>query len=265
MTRAKTSGLALIIAVTTIGLLSSTVSFSNAANVQEENVPNWFKSVAGFWSEDEISSQEFLDGVEFLIGNNVIVVEGFEYAEAEEIAQIKPDEPESIETIKIPAEEKPGINEEPTDVAPKPLTGLVTPIHTTWDKDSHDYTLSEDWPHHTVIVEQNFVLTKTAVIHTIGSIHAETCPHCAEDDFVGWADIVLKIDGELKFKDGNWVGALHQDYNVNDYEGVTLVPVWTGKLEPGIHNIRIEVGPNSIYTHYCQDESGCALSTLIFE
>ena len=33
----------------------------------EEPVPNWFKGVAGLWSQGEITTQEFLDGIEFLI------------------------------------------------------------------------------------------------------------------------------------------------------------------------------------------------------
>lgn len=48
MTR-KTTILALAISVATFGLLSSTVSFSNSADAQRENIPEWIQSVALFW------------------------------------------------------------------------------------------------------------------------------------------------------------------------------------------------------------------------
>jgi len=37
-------------------------------------VPNWFKGVAGFWAEDKISTDEFVDGIEFLLSQGIIKV-----------------------------------------------------------------------------------------------------------------------------------------------------------------------------------------------
>jgi len=63
----KTTVLALIIAVTAIGLLTSTVSFSNAANAQEVSVPNWIQNIAGFWSSGDVSDGEFVNAMTFLL------------------------------------------------------------------------------------------------------------------------------------------------------------------------------------------------------
>ena len=41
------------------------------------DVPEWFKGVAGFWAEEKITTAEFLDGIEFLIDQEIIQVPGF--------------------------------------------------------------------------------------------------------------------------------------------------------------------------------------------
>ena len=37
-------------------------------------IPTWIKKVAGWWGNDEISEQEFLAGIEYLINNNIISI-----------------------------------------------------------------------------------------------------------------------------------------------------------------------------------------------
>jgi len=51
-------------------------------------VPDWFKGVAGFWAEEKITTAEFLDGLEFLIDQEIIQVPGFvQAADAEGVDQ----------------------------------------------------------------------------------------------------------------------------------------------------------------------------------
>jgi len=40
----------------------------------EEEVPDWFRGVAGFWAEDKISTDEFLNGIEFLAEKGIIEI-----------------------------------------------------------------------------------------------------------------------------------------------------------------------------------------------
>lgn len=65
----------MIIAVLAIGLIVGTVSYPTAS-AQSHSVPKWVKGVAGFWSEDKISEDEFVGALEFLIENGAITVPG---------------------------------------------------------------------------------------------------------------------------------------------------------------------------------------------
>ena len=58
----------------------SSVNFANA-----ESVPEWVKEVAGFWADGNITENEFLNAIKFLIEKDVIV--------------IKPTETESTEIL----------------------------------------------------------------------------------------------------------------------------------------------------------------------
>lgn len=40
-----------------------------------ENIPNWVKNNAGWWADNEISDDEFLDALEFLIKNEILIVD----------------------------------------------------------------------------------------------------------------------------------------------------------------------------------------------
>ena len=44
-------------------------------NVSAENsIPSWIKNNAGWWSNDKITENEFLTGIEYLINNDIIVI-----------------------------------------------------------------------------------------------------------------------------------------------------------------------------------------------
>ncbi len=38
------------------------------------SIPTWIKNVAGFWCNDEIDDTGFVEGIQYLIQNNVIVI-----------------------------------------------------------------------------------------------------------------------------------------------------------------------------------------------
>ena len=58
-----------VIVVAMFGLVIPNVS-------AQEQVPSWVKNTAGWWATNAISETEFVNAIEFLIQNNIIVVEG---------------------------------------------------------------------------------------------------------------------------------------------------------------------------------------------
>lgn len=52
------------------------VSLVSLASAQSDSpVPAWIKNTAGFWSNDQISDNEFLNAIKFLLENKIIVLE----------------------------------------------------------------------------------------------------------------------------------------------------------------------------------------------
>ena len=58
-----------VIVIAMFGLVIPSVS-------AQEQVPSWVKNTAGWWATNAISETEFVNAIEFLIQNNIIVVEG---------------------------------------------------------------------------------------------------------------------------------------------------------------------------------------------
>lgn len=73
MTRLKILGI--ITAIAALGGIALSTTGTQAS--AEEGVPEWFKGVAQFWAEGGISTAEFLDSIQFLIGEEIILVPGF--------------------------------------------------------------------------------------------------------------------------------------------------------------------------------------------
>ena len=42
---------------------------------EDAQIPDWIKNVAGWWANGEISENEFLDGITYLINNNIILLD----------------------------------------------------------------------------------------------------------------------------------------------------------------------------------------------
>jgi len=63
--------------ITAIVFVVAVTSFSLAtsyASAQDQPIPSWIKNVAGFWAKGQTSDIEFLNAIEFLIGEGVIRV-----------------------------------------------------------------------------------------------------------------------------------------------------------------------------------------------
>ena len=74
-------------------LISVGIGTASLTNAQVGTVPDWFRGVAGFWAEEKISTAEFLEGLEFLIDHEVIVVPGYvQAADAQSVDQESLDE-----------------------------------------------------------------------------------------------------------------------------------------------------------------------------
>ena len=43
-------------------------------NVFAENVPNWVKNNAGWWATDQIDDNSFLQGIQYLIKEGIMVI-----------------------------------------------------------------------------------------------------------------------------------------------------------------------------------------------
>ena len=55
-------------------LLFQTVSFGAYAQSNDE-IPAWIKNNAGWWSDGQITDDDFLKGIEFLVKNGIIKVD----------------------------------------------------------------------------------------------------------------------------------------------------------------------------------------------
>jgi len=65
------------------------VSFTITVNPPETSIPSWVKTVAGFWCEDKIDDASFVEGIQYLIDNDIIVVPSTSesYSGAQEVPQ----------------------------------------------------------------------------------------------------------------------------------------------------------------------------------
>ena len=52
-----------------------------AANAQ--TTPDWIKNTAGWWADDQISETEFVNAIEFLVNNGIIVVSDTKQSESQ--------------------------------------------------------------------------------------------------------------------------------------------------------------------------------------
>jgi hypothetical protein len=63
-----------IILILFFSLIGSGILVPNSS-AQDAQIPNWVKNVAGWWASGVISENEFLTGIEYLINNNIILLD----------------------------------------------------------------------------------------------------------------------------------------------------------------------------------------------
>jgi len=63
-----------IILILSFSLIGSGILVPNSS-AQDAQIPNWIKNVAGWWANDQISENEFVIGIEYLINNNIILLD----------------------------------------------------------------------------------------------------------------------------------------------------------------------------------------------
>ena len=65
----------LLVLITFFSLIGSSVLIPNSLAQEDTQIPDWIKNVAGWWANGEISENEFLTGIEYLINNNIILLD----------------------------------------------------------------------------------------------------------------------------------------------------------------------------------------------
>ena len=63
-----------IVLILFFSLIGSGILVPNSS-AQDAQIPNWIKNVAGWWGAGEISENEFVTGIEYLINNNIILLD----------------------------------------------------------------------------------------------------------------------------------------------------------------------------------------------
>ena len=63
-----------IILILSFSLIGSGILVPNSS-AQDAQIPNWIKNVAGWWADGVISENEFLTGIEYLVNNNIILLD----------------------------------------------------------------------------------------------------------------------------------------------------------------------------------------------
>jgi len=63
-----------IVLILFFSLIGSGIFVPNSS-AQDAQIPNWIKNVAGWWGSGDISENEFVTGIEYLINNNIILLD----------------------------------------------------------------------------------------------------------------------------------------------------------------------------------------------
>ena len=71
------------------GNFANPVSFTVTVNPPGILIPSWVKNVAEFWCEDKIDDSAFVEGIQYLINNGIIVVPStsLSYGDSQEVPQ----------------------------------------------------------------------------------------------------------------------------------------------------------------------------------
>ena len=130
MTKPKMYLLAITISIAAIGLLTSTISFSNAANEPSTvSIPSWIQNVAGFWSNGEVSDDEFVNAMKFLVEEGIMDLPNVvNPAEAQTLTSSLEDINQRLEKIETQTETGNTATEESTSLSPEKDDFAHSPI-----------------------------------------------------------------------------------------------------------------------------------------
>jgi len=64
----------LTVLILSFSLIGSGIFVPNSS-AQDAQIPNWIKNVAGWWANGVVSESEFLAGIEYLVNNNIILLD----------------------------------------------------------------------------------------------------------------------------------------------------------------------------------------------
>ena len=62
----------LIVTIISFSIIGSSILFPNSFAQESTQVPSWVKNASGWWADDQISEQEFMAAIGYLINNNII-------------------------------------------------------------------------------------------------------------------------------------------------------------------------------------------------
>ena len=79
-----------LVLIILFSLIGSSILIPNSSAQEETQIPYWIKDVAGWWANNEISEKEFLDGLTYLINNNIISIHFMPCGGAAAIAALDP-------------------------------------------------------------------------------------------------------------------------------------------------------------------------------
>ena len=72
-----------ILAVSLVGVLMAPIASS-----QEATVPSWIKNNAGWWASDQIPDSAFLQGIQFLINEGIMIIPSTETTQVSESQEV---------------------------------------------------------------------------------------------------------------------------------------------------------------------------------
>ena len=64
----------LTIVIASVLLVGIVIGLSINASAEEGLIPSWIKNIAGFWSNNQISDSEFIDALQFLVKEGILVI-----------------------------------------------------------------------------------------------------------------------------------------------------------------------------------------------
>ena len=64
----------LLLSILTMTMIGTIFSISISAQ-QDYDIPDWVKNTAGWWADDQIDDASFVNGIKFLIENDIMEIE----------------------------------------------------------------------------------------------------------------------------------------------------------------------------------------------